>query len=108
MGGSVKRLRVCIFICIIIVVNILWHESKRQSNLRKHGLDFADAGQVFAGPTLTMEDAGADYDEQRFNTLGLLGVTVVCICHTETDDEIRVISMRKAETHEIEQLFSYL
>jgi len=89
-------------------MHIFWHEPKRQSNLRKHGLDFADAGQVFAGPTLTMEDASADYGEQRFNTLGLLGVTVVCICHTETDDQIRVISMPKAENHAIEQLFSYL
>jgi len=87
---------------------ILWHEPKRQSNLVKHGLDFADAARVFAGPTLTTEDTSADYGEQRFNTLGLLGVKVVCICHTETDDEIRVISMREAENHEIEQLFGYL
>jgi len=89
-------------------MNLFWHEIKRQSNLKKHGLDFADAAQVFSGPTLTVEDVSADYGEQRFNTLGLLGVTVVCICHTETDDEIRMISMRKAENHEIEQLFSYL
>jgi len=89
-------------------MNILWHEPKRQSNLRKHGLDFADAAQVFSGPTITTEDTSANYGEQRFNTLGLLDAAVVCICHTETDDEIRVISIRKAENHEIEQLFSYL
>jgi len=89
-------------------MDIVWNEPKRQSNLVKHGLDFADAAQVFAGPTLTTEDASFDYGEQRFNTLGLMGVKVVCICHTETDDEIRVISMREAENHEIEQLFSYL
>jgi len=89
-------------------MDIVWHEPKRQSNLVKHGLDFADAAQVFAGPTLTTEDASFDYGEQRFNTLGLMGVKVVCICHTETDDEIRVISMREAENHEIEQLFNYL
>lgn len=27
-----------------------WDESKRQINLSKHGLDFADAARVFDGP----------------------------------------------------------
>jgi len=89
-------------------MHFLWHEPKRRSNLNKHGLDFADAEQVFAGPTLTTGDAGSHYGEQRFNTLGLLGATVVCICHTESDEAIRIISMRRAENHEIEQLFGYL
>jgi len=89
-------------------MDILWHPPKRQANLNKHGLDFADAAQVFAGPTLTREDDREPYGEQRFNTLGLLGTAVVCICHTETDDDIRVISMRKAEPHEIRHFFSYL
>lgn len=85
-----------------------WTQSKRRSNRAKHRLDFADAEQVFAGPTLTREDARVDYDEQRFNTTGLLGVQVVVITHTESEDCIHVISMRKAEPHEIEDFFSYL
>jgi len=89
-------------------MDIHWHDRKRHANLHKHGLDFADAAQVFAGPTLTTEDTRTDYGEQRFNTLGLLGTSVVCICHTETDDAIRIISMRKAEPHETEHFFSYL
>jgi len=89
-------------------MNFIWDEVKRQLNLQKHGLDFAHAQQVFDGPTLTTEDVRECYGEQRFNTLGLLDAEVVCICHTETDEDIRVISMRKAERHEIRQLFSYL
>jgi len=85
-----------------------WHEPKRASNLQKHGLDFARAEQVFAGPTLTVED-GRDYDgEQRFITTGFLDATIVSICHSETDEQIRIISMRKAEHHEIELLIHYL
>jgi uncharacterized DUF497 family protein len=85
-----------------------WHETKRQTNLGKHALDFVDAEQVFNGPTMTVED-GRDYGgEQRFNTFGLLGVAVVAICHTETDSEIHVISMRKAENHETRSFFSHL
>jgi uncharacterized DUF497 family protein len=88
-------------------MNFTWHEPKRLSNLAKHGYDFADAPQVFAGPTMTVEDA-RDYGEQRFNTTGFLGVAIVTIAHTETDDEVHVISMRKAENHEVETLCRYL
>jgi uncharacterized DUF497 family protein len=61
----------------------------------------------FDGPTMTVEDA-RDYGEQRFNTTGFLGIAIVTISHTETDDEIHVISMRKAENDEIETLCRYL
>lgn len=47
-----------------------WDEAKRQSNLRKHRLDFADAEIVFDGLTLTFEDDRFDYSEQRFITIG--------------------------------------
>lgn len=85
-----------------------WHEPKRQINLKKHGLDFADAQSVFSGATITMEDKRDYQGEQRFNTTGMLGYTVVVITHTETEDEIHIISMRKAENHETRQFFSYL
>ena len=77
-----------------------WHEQKRQATLQRRGLDFADAEMVFAGPTFTFEDDRIDYPEQRWVTLGLLRGTVVVLVHTESEDEIRVISMRKAETDE--------
>jgi uncharacterized protein len=38
-------------------MNFTWQESKRASNLVKHGFDFAQAHQVFNGPTMTLEDA---------------------------------------------------
>jgi hypothetical protein len=89
-------------------VNFTWHESKRRTNLKKHGFDFADAEQVFAGPTMTEEDARDYAGEQRFNTIGFLDTRIVTICHTESADEIRIISMRKAELHEIETLSRYI
>ncbi len=77
-----------------------WHELKRQKNLKKWGLDFEEAKKVFAGPTFTFEDNRMDYGEQRWVTLGLLGDRVVVVVHTETDEEIRIISMRKAVKNE--------
>jgi uncharacterized protein len=89
-------------------MNFTWQESKRTSNLVKHGFDFAQAHQVFNGPTMTLEDARDYQGEQRFNTTGFLGIAIVTICHTETDDNIHVISMRKAQPHEIDTLSRYL
>jgi len=82
-----------------------WDEAKRQSNLVKHGLDFADASAVFAGITFTFEDDRFDYGEQRFITLGMLKGTVVVIAHTERGEDIRIISMRKATKNEQELYF---
>ena len=89
-------------------IKFTWRESKRTSNLKKHGFDFGDAEQVFSGPTFTVEDKGDYHGEQRFITTGFLGADIVTICHTETDDEIHVIAMRKAESHEIDILSRYL
>lgn len=79
-----------------------WDQRKRQSNIKKHGLDFADADQVFDGVTFTYEDDRITYGEQRAVTLGLLNGILVSIVHTEQSDHIRVISMRKATKHERE------
>lgn len=85
-----------------------WHAAKRTANLKKHGFDFTDAERVFAGPTITVED-GRDYaGEQRFNTTGFLGAQIVTVCHTESDNEIHIISLRKAEPHEVDTLARYL
>ncbi len=89
-------------------MNFTWKAAKRASNLKKHGFDFADAAQVFNGPTVTEEDA-RDYDgEQRFNTTGFLSMAIVTISHTETENDIHIISMRTAEPHEIDILTRYL
>lgn len=79
---------------------LTWSERKRALNLKEHGLDFADAAQVFEGMTFTYEDDRFAYREHRFVTLGLLAGVPVSIAHTETNDEIRVISFRKATTRE--------
>jgi len=41
-------------------------------------------------------------------TFGLLLGNVVAIVHTEREDAIRVISMRKASRHEQRSYFAYL
>ena len=81
-------------------MNFMWDERKRRTNIAKHGLDFADAEKVFAGPMVLFEDDRTDYGEQRMIGIGLLNYLVVLIVHMETDDIIRIISMRKADNDE--------
>jgi len=77
-----------------------WNESKRKANLLKHGMDFIDAKAVFSSATFVFEDDRFYYGEQRFVTLGMLRGVVVVIAHTERNDRIRIISMRKATKNE--------
>lgn len=73
--------------------------------MASHGLDFADARQVFEGLTLTYEDDRFDYGEQRLVTLGLLAGEPVSIVHSEKPGVIRFISFRKATKNEQKVLF---
>jgi hypothetical protein len=84
---------------------VTWDEPKRATNLKKHGFDFRDAEQVFDGVTYTYEDDRLVHDERRYVTLGLVREVVVSIVHTEEDDHIHVISMRKATKREREIYF---
>jgi hypothetical protein len=82
---------------------------KRAANLKKHGLDFEDAPQVIeSDSTVTFEDRRFDYEEQRFITPGMLRGDVVVITTAETDEAIRLISMRKAERNEEKIYYSNL
>jgi uncharacterized DUF497 family protein len=46
-----------------------------------------------------------DYGEIRILTFGVLKARVVVVIHTETDEVIRVISIRKASKNEEETYF---
>jgi len=82
---------------------------KKAANLKKHALDFDDAQQVIeSGQTVTFEDNRFGYDEPRFITMGMLNGVVVVIVTTESESEIRIISMRKAEKSEQKIYFNNL
>jgi uncharacterized protein len=89
-------------------MRFIWDENKRITNIKKHQPDFADGQKVFSGPTFTFEDKRFDYGEQRFIAIGMLNENVVVIAHTETEKEIRIISMRKASKNEQEIFFENL
>lgn len=87
-------------------MNFVWDETKRQSNIKKHGIDFINAPTVFEYYTITVQDDRFNYGESRFITFGILEGRVVTLVHTEQDDSIRIISIRKATKYEEKEYFS--
>lgn len=51
-------------------MKITYDPGKRGATLADRGLDFADAGMVFAGVTLDAEDDHADYGDVRMISVG--------------------------------------
>jgi uncharacterized protein len=86
-----------------------WDEHKNQSNLIKHGFDFADAFRIFNLPMVVEFDERQDYGEDRCVGIGLLNGRVVVVVYTELDEEtVRIISLRKALSHERRRYEQYL
>ena len=85
-----------------------WDEHKNQINRRKHGVSFELACKVFDDPLhLTKFDRIVD-GEERWHTLGnALGIVLLLVVHTyrlqDGDEVIRIISARKATSHERRQ-----
>lgn len=85
-----------------------WDETKRLSNLRKHGLDFADAAKVFAGIYVSHNDERYLYEEIRSVAIGLLEGRPVTLTYAEKKDETRIVSFRKANRNEQKTLSKHL
>ena len=82
-----------------------WDETKRKANLTRLGFDSLDGEDVFNGETYSFLDDRFSYGETRFLTFGMLRGKVVAIIHTENDEAIRIISIRKARKNEEETYF---
>jgi len=81
-----------------------WDENKNRANIRKHGIDFNDAIDIFNHPVLTMADAREDYGEERWLALGWLKSIVGVVVYVErADDALRIISARKATKSEVKR-----
>jgi len=82
-----------------------WDENKNRQNLKKHGVSFEIAMEVFDDPfCLTSQDRIVE-GEERLWTLGRVeDLNILVVVHTvvdERDEEvIRIISARKATPRE--------
>ena len=80
-----------------------WNRDKAANNLRKHGIDFADAVSVLSDDlAVTIPDER--FDEERFVTIGVDAFgRVLVVVYTIRNDETRIISARKATRQERQQ-----
>ena len=88
-----------------------WDDAKNQANIRKHGIDFQDAVDIFNHPLLSRMDNRTDYGEERWVAIGQIRYITGVIVYTErVGDIIRIISARKAtkqEARRYEEAISY-
>lgn len=81
-----------------------WEETKNQSNIRKHDVNFLEAETAFSDDNAKVYDDPDHSDEEnRFILLGFstnLRLLVVVHCLRDEGDTIRLISARKATRRE--------
>jgi hypothetical protein len=81
-------------------VEFEWDQRKGSANLRKHGVDFADAATVLHdNRAVTLSDD--DSDERRYITIGMdaLGRVLVVI-YAMRGERTRIISARRSTRRE--------
>jgi uncharacterized DUF497 family protein len=79
-------------------INFEWDSDKAAANLRKHGVSFETACEVFFDPFLRVEDAGVVKGERREAVIGLIvNRRVLFVVYVvQEDDVIRLVSARPA------------
>jgi hypothetical protein len=79
-----------------------WDPAKALRNRRGHRVSFEEAATVFGDPlALTYPDPDHSISEQRFMTVGTSSANrVLIVAHTDRDENIRIISARKATQRE--------
>jgi len=78
-----------------------WDSQKRESNLAKHGIDFADLHELFEDPNLVEKvDSRRNYGETRIQVVGQARGRVLFVVYTWRGSARRMISARKATREE--------
>jgi uncharacterized protein len=79
-----------------------WDAPKEATNLKKHGIDFHEAATVLNDTlSATFPDHEHSILERRFVTVGMSSRRrILVVVHTERGNVIRIVSARRATSHE--------
>ena len=88
-----------------------WDKTKAAENLKKHGISFSEASEVFSDPLhISVLDASFDHLEERWISIGMTakGKLIVVghlysITREQGKETIRIITAREATRKEREQ-----
>jgi uncharacterized protein len=88
---------------------LTWDEAKREANLAKHGLDFANASWVLDSE-IRLDVIVVRRGEERIQSFAYVfdRLAVLTLVHTARDDAIRVVSFRTASQEESEVYHAWL
>lgn len=86
---------------------VTWDETKRRSNLAKHGVDLADAERFDFENALYEEDWDRQ-GEDRFRAVGSIDGRPYFLVYTVRDDQAHAISLRLADKKEKRRYFKTL
>jgi uncharacterized DUF497 family protein len=93
-----------------VAVPIEWDPGKSLSNLRKHGVSFDEAAELFepdADCLILLDDRNSE-TEQRFISIGPTGHGIVVAVSTQRPYEVdRLISARRATRREAQRYLDY-
>ncbi len=90
-------------------MHLVWDETKREANLAKHGLDFADAMLVLQS-AYRLDVSVVRANEARIQTFAYVFdvLAVLSLAHAARDGETRIISFRRASADEREAYHDWL
>ncbi|HEY8288492.1 MAG TPA: BrnT family toxin [Acetobacteraceae bacterium] len=79
-------------------IEVEWHEVKRATNLKKHGIDFLDAATIWCSPVANRRSVYVQ--EDRFVSVGRMGNRIIAVVWTLRGTRRRLISARMARNNE--------
>jgi len=83
-----------------------WDFRKAEANVRKHGISFASAAQVFYDRFVEKKVQGDEHGETRWAAIGQVGSTILHVTYTTREEEngeveiFRIVSARRAARRE--------
>jgi len=78
-----------------------WDEKKRQRNIAEKGIDFSMATAFEWGKATHEPDERKEYDELRILSFAPIHNRIHALCWTQRGENVRIISLRKANRREV-------
>ena len=86
-------------------MNVTFDPAKDAANMAKHGVSLTEAAGFEWGTAVVWPDTRRDYGEARMVALGYIGLRIMALVFVDRPPdkptERRIISLRKANTREV-------
>jgi uncharacterized DUF497 family protein len=84
-------------------MNIEFDSAKNALNIKTHGISLADAALLDWDTIHVFVDTRKNYGETRYIGYAYIGNHMYCVIFTIRQDNIRIISLRKANSREVKR-----